>query len=458
VSSPRPLAAAGGGGTVALQPLPWSAAAGRTPPAGGEPAAKRPTRVPTAKTLEENGWDEAAEGDGTETADTSWLDRKWEVAGLKDRDGGCTLWSLNAAQALEKGALRTRLLEQIKKKRIAQAKFEKRRRETGQEKRGYVKDGNATTKYRRLSQPSRKPGYKPPAHRAQRDGDGWSDSDSETASPAPTAGRTATNPSTTAKGVAQKEKRGAVKLVAALYDLLSNISDDARGGAFKRALRHDRIAPLVKDCPSVLDVVDEKIFNVLIEGCKAVRELCAARGADVFNKGEHCGMEAEKLAQRVALANLVELGKQACKKKGLPSCGEKAIRESLLVSTNLQTEVRKRLNKVYSEETVALSLNLFRERSGAGVTEEAQSSVVEFVSEHLMEIPGKMTTVKSQVPDPENTGKFVVTKRAVSTCGLRDTHANLYQMWSEHNKHLLTGNTRTLTSGLFQKRLGLPWL
>ncbi len=101
----------------------------------GEPPAKKgrpaPKTAPQPKTMEKHQWDEAAEGDGTGTSGTSWLDRQWKVKGLTPPDPDYAdkkTWSINEANALphpEKDQLCRRVLKQIRDKRDEQARFRK---------------------------------------------------------------------------------------------------------------------------------------------------------------------------------------------------------------------------------------------------------------------------------------------------------------------------------------------
>ena len=116
---------------------PSSPATGARVGSDGEPAAKKgrpaPKTAPQPKTMEKHHWDEAAEGDGTGTPGTSWLDRQWKVKGLTPPDpdyADKTRWSINEANALphpEKDELCRRVLKQIRDKRDEQARFRKGR-------------------------------------------------------------------------------------------------------------------------------------------------------------------------------------------------------------------------------------------------------------------------------------------------------------------------------------------
>ena len=198
------------------------------------------------KTLDADGWNEVAEGDGTDQAETSWLDRKWPLKGVPGAEGRAQGagggWSINDLRALPKtkpDTLYGTLNAQLRLRRSREGADRKR----PTKKRAYVAGGNANSN-KRQHQPSRQDGYIPPAAAASLDLTPTAPS-----GPAPGArnGRLGSRTSIAAAGTKafnQATKRDA----NGLADHILGIPQARVAAALTKALRRKEVQEHCKDC------------------------------------------------------------------------------------------------------------------------------------------------------------------------------------------------------------------
>ena len=103
------------------------------------------------KTLDADGWNEVAEGDGTDQAETSWLDWKWPLKGVPGAEeraqGAGGGWSINDLRALPKTMPDTLYLTLNAQLRVRRSR-EGADRKRPTKKRAYVAGGNANSNKR----------------------------------------------------------------------------------------------------------------------------------------------------------------------------------------------------------------------------------------------------------------------------------------------------------------------
>ena len=414
------------------------------------------------KTLDADGWNEVAEGDGTDQAETSWLDRKWPLKGVPGAEeraqGAGGGWSINDLRALPKTMPDTLYLTLNAQLRVRRSR-EGADRKRPTKKRAYIAGGNANSN-KRQHQPSRQDGYIPPAAAASLDLTPTAPS-----GPAPGArnGRLGSRTSIAAAGTKafnQATKRDA----NGLADHILGIPQARVAAALTKALKRKEVQEHCKDCDLTITEAQSAMYRTLAEGQAAIHEALKFKGdetrkrklSDVEQQTRWgWGPEMERRAQLQAAANIAEAGKQTLRAAGHKPAGINALRK-LGIGRGRQKTTAKELAGVFLDATKELSLNLFKRRCGKGTHPEDVAMVVEWVTvNYLLEIPGRVTKVKRRNPSVSIGDPGAWEKVAMPTCALRDTKDNIFAEFK--NRHADLVKETDATNPAAKMKRGIKW-